>query len=85
MARRVNPRGIERPASHRRNVAAEQQSIVAASASVRRRIVLHSAISLWKCAVLAAREPDLSGVGVVVGVLRFTLIFCQPCLAGSHH
>jgi len=78
MARRVNPRGIERPASQRLNVRSVQQSRHAASARVRRHI------SLWKCAVLAAREPDLSGVGVVVGVLRFTLIFCQPCLAGSH-
>ena len=85
MARRVNPRGIERPASQRLNVRSVQQSRPAASARVRRHIVLHSTISLWKCAVLAAREPDLSGVGVVVGVLRFTLIFCQPCLAGSHH
>jgi hypothetical protein len=34
--------------------------------------------------MLVAREPALSGVGVVFGVMRFTPIFCQPVPAGNH-
>jgi hypothetical protein len=41
-------------------------------------------MNVEKCAMLVAREPVLSGVGVV-GVMRFTPIFCQPVLARNHH
>jgi hypothetical protein len=84
MARRVNPRGIERPASQRAIVRSVQHSRRAVSASVSLRICRHSTISLLKSAVLAAREPVLSGVGVDSVRLRFTPIFCQPALARNH-
>jgi hypothetical protein len=84
MARRVNPRGIARPASQRRSVRSEQQSRPAASSRVSPLRRLHPAISFLKCAVLAAREPVLSGVGVDCVRLRFTPILCQPVLAGAH-
>ncbi len=84
IARRVNPRGWQRPNSQFSSVRAEQHRICAASALVRRRFALHSKISFLKCAVLAAREPVLSGVGVDSVRLRFTQILCQPVLAGDH-
>ncbi len=84
MARRVNPRGIARPASQRRSVRSAQQRRRAASSRVSPLRRLHPAISFLKCAVLAAREPVLSGIGVVAVRLRFTPILCQPVLAGDH-
>lgn len=84
MARRVNPRGAQRASSQFSSVRGEQHRICAASAHVSRRPARQATISLWKCAMLVAREPALSGIGVGV-VLRFAPILCQPVLAGNHH
>ncbi|MEQ1862245.1 MAG: hypothetical protein ABMA13_20195 [Chthoniobacteraceae bacterium] len=84
MARRVNPRGIARPVSQRSTVRSVQHKALAASASVKARSARHAMMSFANCAVLAAREPDLSGVVVVWDVMRFTPIFCQPCPAVIH-
>ena len=84
IARRVNPRGAQRPASHFSSVRSVQQSRRAASSRVSPLRRLHPAMSFLKCAVLAAREPVLSGVGVDSVRLRFTPILCQPVLAEGH-
>ena len=83
MDRRVIPRGVARPASQRLNVCSVQHRSRAACAGGRLRRLRHARMSCEKCAVLAAREPVLSGVGVVCG-FRFTPILCQPVLAVNH-
>jgi hypothetical protein len=85
MARRVNPRGIKRSRSQFVIVRSVQHRSRAASAGKRPRRWRHATMSCENCAVLAAREPDLSGFGVVWDVIRFTPIFCQPVLARNHH